>query len=171
MSVSVCLSTSLSEFQVLYPSSAVSWSLHIISAECQRSTIGSHQSRWTRRHRSAVTWHPQRCSWARSSASSSGSASHHCSLGPSECDTSPLATAAAAAADRCHLHRQCTAIASLRSGELIDWVVALRPTRHKIGHFGAVSPSQSLGSVWKKTKYNATKARIQQSKQMYYNTK
>ena len=30
---------------------------------------------------------------------------------------------------------------------LIDWVVVLRPTRHKIGHFGDVSPSQSLGFV------------------------
>ena len=27
----------------------------------------------------------------------------------------------------------------------IDSVVVLRPTRHKIGHFGDVSPSQSLG--------------------------
>jgi len=29
-------------------------------------------------------------------------------------------------------------------------VVVLRPTRQKIGHFGDVSPSQSLGLVWKK---------------------
>jgi len=28
--------------------------------------------------------------------------------------------------------------------------VVLRPFRHKIGHFGDVSPSQSLGLVWKK---------------------
>jgi len=32
----------------------------------------------------------------------------------------------------------------------IDWVVVLRPTRHNVGHFGGVSPSQSLASVWKK---------------------
>jgi len=36
--------------------------------------------------------------------------------------------------------------------------VALRSTRHKIGHFGDVSPSQSFGLVWKKTKPNTTKA-------------
>jgi len=34
--------------------------------------------------------------------------------------------------------------------QLSDWVVVLRPTRHKIGHFWDVSPSQSLGAVWKK---------------------
>ena len=33
---------------------------------------------------------------------------------------------------------------------LIDWVVVLRPTQHKIGHFEDVSPSQYLGLVWKK---------------------
>jgi len=32
------------------------------------------------------------------------------------------------------------------------WSKILRPTRHKIGHFGDVLPSQSLGSVPKKTK-------------------
>jgi len=31
---------------------------------------------------------------------------------------------------------------------------------HKTGHFGDVSPSQSLGLVWVKTKRNTTKARI-----------
>jgi len=35
--------------------------------------------------------------------------------------------------------------------------VVLHPTRHKIGHFGVVSPSQSLGLVWKKTKPNTKK--------------
>jgi len=44
------------------------------------------------------------------------------------------------------------------------------PTQHKIGHFGDVSPSQSLGLVWK-NKPNTTKAHTHQSKQMYYNTK
>ena len=28
--------------------------------------------------------------------------------------------------------------------------MVLRPARHKIGHFGDVSPSQSLGMAWKK---------------------
>ena len=32
---------------------------------------------------------------------------------------------------------------------LIDRVVVLHPTRHKIGHFGDVSPSQSLGLAWR----------------------
>ena len=38
----------------------------------------------------------------------------------------------------------------------IDCVVVLRPTRHKVGHFGDVSPSQSLGMVWKKLDLNLT---------------
>jgi len=54
---------------------------------------------------------------------------------------------------------------------LINWVVVLRLTQHKIGHFGNVSSSQSLGLVWKKTKPNTTKAHIHQSKEMYYNRK
>jgi len=33
---------------------------------------------------------------------------------------------------------------------LINSVVVLRLTQHKIGHFGNVSSSQSLGLVWKK---------------------
>jgi len=37
-----------------------------------------------------------------------------------------------------------------RMPRLTDWVVVLRPTRHKIGHFGEVSPSQSLGLVRQK---------------------
>ena len=57
------------------------------------------------------------------------------------------------------------------SNILIDRVVVLQfPTWHKIGHFGDVSQSQSLGLVWKKTKPNTTKACIHQSKEMY-NTK
>ena len=43
------------------------------------------------------------------------------------------------------------------------WVVVLCPTRHKIGHFKDISPSQ-------KTKHKTTKARIHQSKEWYYNT-
>ena len=30
---------------------------------------------------------------------------------------------------------------------MIDQVTVVRPTRHKIGHFGDVLPSQSLGAV------------------------
>jgi len=60
---------------------------------------------------------------------------------------------------------------SLPIRDLIDSVVVLRPTRHKIGHFGHVSPSQSLGLVWKKLNVTQQKARIHQSKEMYYNTK
>ena len=49
----------------------------------------------------------------------------------------------------------------------IDYVVVLRPTRHKIAHFGDVFPSQYLGFVWKKLNLT-TKACIHQSKEMYY---
>jgi len=48
--------------------------------------------------------------------------------------------------------------------------VALRPTRHKIGHFGDV-PQANLLAWYRKTKPNTTKAHIHQSKEMYYNTK
>jgi len=47
----------------------------------------------------------------------------------------------------------------------IDWVVVLRPARHKIGHFGD-GPHR-----YGKTKPNTTKAHIHQSKDMYNNTK
>jgi len=53
---------------------------------------------------------------------------------------------------------------------LIDWVVALRPARHKIGHFGDV-PQANLLAAYGKTKPNTTKAHIHQSKEMYYSTK
>ena len=49
--------------------------------------------------------------------------------------------------------------------------MVLRPTRHKTGNFVYVSPSQSLGLVWKKTKPNTTKGLIRQSKEIYYKTK
>jgi len=39
---------------------------------------------------------------------------------------------------------------SAPASPLIDCVKVLRPTRHKIGHFGDVLPSQSLGEVLKK---------------------
>jgi len=48
---------------------------------------------------------------------------------------------------------------------LIDWVVVLRPTPHKIDrHFGDVSQSQLLAWYGKKTKPNTKKACIHQSK-------
>jgi len=58
---------------------------------------------------------------------------------------------------------------SLRK-RLIDWVVALRPTRHKIGHFRDV-PQANLLAWYGKTKPNTTKAHIHQSQEMYYHTK
>jgi len=48
----------------------------------------------------------------------------------------------------------------------LGWVVVSRPARHKIGHFGDVSSSQSLGLAWKKTRPNTTKAHTHQSKEM-----
>ena len=53
---------------------------------------------------------------------------------------------------------------------LIDWVKVLRPTTHKIGHFGDVLQTNLL-TWYRKTKPNTTKAHIHQSKEMYYNTK
>jgi len=47
--------------------------------------------------------------------------------------------------------------------------VVLRPTRHKIGHLGDI-PQANLLAWYGKTKPNATKAHIHQSKDMYYNT-
>jgi len=41
---------------------------------------------------------------------------------------------------------------------IIDWVKVLRPTRHKIGHFGDVLPSKSPGLVLKNwNKHNKSK--------------
>ena len=48
--------------------------------------------------------------------------------------------------------------------------MVLRRTRHKIGHFGDVSPGHSLGLVWKnKLNLAQQKARFNQSKETYYN--
>jgi len=55
----------------------------------------------------------------------------------------------------------------------IDWLVELkllRPTQHKTGNFGYV-PQANLLAWYGKIKPNTTKARIRQSKEMYYNTK
>ena len=52
---------------------------------------------------------------------------------------------------------------------LIHWDVVLRPTQHKIGHFGDVAQA-SLLAWYGKTKSNTIKAHIHQSKEMYYNT-
>jgi len=48
--------------------------------------------------------------------------------------------------------------------------MVLRPTRHKIGHFGDVPQANPL-AWYGKTKRNTTKARIHQTREMYYNTK
>jgi len=48
-----------------------------------------------------------------------------------------------------------------------DSVVVLCSTQHKIGHFGGV-PQANLSAWYGKTKPNTTKARIHQSKEMYY---
>jgi len=45
---------------------------------------------------------------------------------------------------------------------MVNWVVVLRPTPHKKGHFGDISPRKSLALVRKK---------LHKSKEMYYNTK
>ena len=43
---------------------------------------------------------------------------------------------------------------------LIDWVKVLPPTQHKIGHFGDILHSQSLGLVLKKNKNKHNKSKI-----------
>jgi len=48
--------------------------------------------------------------------------------------------------------------------------VVLRPTLHKIGHFGDVPQAKRL-AWYRKTKPNTTKAHIHQSKETYNNTK
>jgi len=50
------------------------------------------------------------------------------------------------------------------------WVNVLHLTWYKIGHFGDVLQANLL-AWYGKTKPNTTKAHIQQSKEMYYNTK
>ena len=71
---------------------------------------------------------------------------------------------------------------------VIDWVNVLRPTRHKIGHFGDVLPSQSLDYYWVNkiktrrknqnkatltgiTKFTATQNNHASGTQKYYNSK
>jgi len=51
-----------------------------------------------------------------------------------------------------------------------DWVMVLRSTPHKIGHFDDVSQA-NLVPWYGKTKPNTTKAHVHQWKEMYYNTK
>jgi len=53
---------------------------------------------------------------------------------------------------------------------LIHSVQVLRPTRHKIGHFGDV-PQANLSAWYGKTKPNPTKAHTHHTKEMYYNIK
>ena len=52
----------------------------------------------------------------------------------------------------------------------IDWVVVLRSTQHKIGHFEDL-PQANLLAWYGKSKPNITKAHIYQWKEMCYNTK
>ena len=52
----------------------------------------------------------------------------------------------------------------------LDSVKVLCPTRHQVGHFRDVAQANLL-PWYGKTKPNTTKARIHQSKEMYYNTK
>ena len=47
----------------------------------------------------------------------------------------------------------------------------MRPTEHKIGHFGNVSPSQPLGLVWKKIYVTQKSMHSPIKQKMYYNTK
>jgi len=49
-------------------------------------------------------------------------------------------------------------------------VKVLRPTEHKLSHFGDVLQANLLAR-YGQTKPNATKAQIHQSKEMYHNTK
>lgn len=77
-------------------SRAKNWNLRKESA-ARHSRIDSRRSRYKCQRRSATSLR-RRCASTHSSASLSESAWRHCSPGPSVCDTSPLATAAAAAA-------------------------------------------------------------------------
>jgi len=52
---------------------------------------------------------------------------------------------------------------------LVDSIVVLRPTQHKIGHFGDI-PQANLLDWHGKTKPNTRKAHIHQSKEIYNNT-
>jgi len=76
--------------------------------------------------------------------------------------------------EACNLHtdhNEKTVWANIQpTTQLIAWVQVLRPTRHKIGHFGDI-PQTNLFVGYGKTKPNTTKAHIHQSKEMYYNTK
>jgi len=55
-------------------------------------------------------------------------------------------------------------------GWVIDWVVVLHPTQHKIGHYEYV-PQPNVVAWYGKTKPTTTKAHIHQSKEMDCNTK
>jgi len=61
--------------------------------------------------------------------------------------------------------RQITLLCLVTIGRIylvIDWVMVLRPTRHKIGHFGDVLPSQSVGVVLKKLNLTQLKQTTQE---------
>jgi len=63
------------------------------------------------------------------------------------------------------------------SATQIDWVVVLRPTRHKIGHFGDVLPSQFLSLLslvlknWNKHNKSKPASVTKYTTTLYYNIK
>jgi len=59
-------------------------------------------------------------------------------------------------------HSTLSSQTTLYSSNISYWVKALRPTRHKIGHFGDVLPSQSLGLELKKLNITQQKQTTQE---------
>ena len=55
------------------------------------------------------------------------------------------------------------------NGWLTDWVKVLHPTQQKIGHFGDVLPSQSLGIVLKKLNLTQQKQTTQEQNSLSWN--
>ena len=63
-----------------------------------------------------------------------------------------------------HMYQWLYTFSKLHIKPFSHWVKVLRPTRHKIAHFGDVSQANLL-AWYRKTKPNITKARIHQLKQ------
>jgi len=61
----------------------------------------------------------------------------------------------------CHISSHCAAL-NITAGSYFDGVKVLHPTRHKMGHFGNVLPSQSLGIVLKKLNQTQQKQTTQE---------
>jgi len=68
-----------------------------------------------------------------------------------------------------HTKKQCSNNNSNKQNNSIDWVKILRFTRHEIGYFGDVLPSQSLVEVLKEIKHN--KSKQYKNKMTYANIK